>query len=160
MIARARDANDEYSKGNQAPDGVSGVLRGVAIVAALGAILLLVAEFLPLLEVRAGSHVVKTVDTGSHHSYANLVVAVVAGFMIFAAVRGSAARMALLGLVVLGLLSLGIALIGDVPDVSKTGLVAGSFDAAAAHARIGVYLETLGSALLLMAGGTGLLLGA
>ena len=159
MIARARDARDEYSKGNPASQGVSRLLRGVAILAALGAVLLLVAEFTPLLDVRAGSHLVKTVNTGSHHSYANLVVAVVAGFMVFAAVRGAAARMALLGLLVLGLLALGIALLGDVPDVSRTGLVAGSFDAAAAHARIGVYLETLGSAFLIVAGGVGLLLG-
>ena len=160
MIARARDARHEYSKGNPASQGVSRVLLGVAIVAAAGAILLLVAEFSALLEVRAGSHVVKTVKTGSHHSYANLVVALVALFMAFAAVRGAAARMALLALLVLGLISLGIALVGDVPDVSRTGLVAGSFDAAAAHARIGVYLETLGAALLIVAGGAGLLLDA
>lgn len=160
MIARARDARHEYSKGNPAPKGVSRVRLGVAILAAFGAILLFVAELSPLLEVRAGSHVVKTVTSGSHHSWANLVIALVASFMAFAVARGGAARMALLALLLLGLLSLGIALVGDVPDVSKTGLVAGSFDAAAAHAKIGVYLETLGSAVLIVTGGAGLLLDA
>jgi hypothetical protein len=108
--------------------------------------------------VRAGAASLKTVQTGSHHSWAGLVVAVAAVVMALGVWR-TGARPALLALVLLGALALGIALAVDLPDVHETGVVGQQFESAAAHARAGMYLETLGAALLVMAGGVGLLLG-
>ena len=50
-----------------------------------------------------------------------------------------------------------IALIGDLPDVHKTGVIGELYDNAHANPKTGYYLETLGGVLLLLAGG-GLLL--
>jgi hypothetical protein len=158
MIAGARDAKDEYSKGNRASGGVSRLGFALGITALAGAILLVVAEFSPLLDIRAAAATLKTVRTGSHHSYAQLVVAVVALLMLPGIAR-TGARPALVALVALGLVALGIALVSDLPDIHKTGVVGVRFESAAAHARVGIYLETLGAALLLVAGGVGLLLG-
>jgi hypothetical protein len=158
MIARAHDAEDEYSKGERAFPGASRLRFALAFVALAGAILLVVAELSPLLSVRAGAVVLKTVRTGSHHSWAGLVIAAAAVVFALGAAR-TGARPALLALLLLGLLSLGIALAVDLPDVHKTGVVGQEFEAAAAHARAGLYLETLGAALLVVAGGVGLLLG-
>jgi hypothetical protein len=52
-----------------------------------------------------------------------------------------------------------IALVGDLPDVHKTGVIGQLYDDARANPRLGYYLETLGGALLLLAGGGLLLLG-
>jgi hypothetical protein len=158
MIARAHDAEDEYSKGERGFQGASALRLAVAFVALAGAILLVVAELSPLLTVKAGAVVLSTVRTGSHHSWAGLVIAAAALLMALGAVR-SGARPALLALLLLGALSLGIALAVDLPDVNKAGVVGQQFESAAAHARVGMYLETLGAALLVVAGGVGLLLG-
>jgi hypothetical protein len=158
MTARAHDAEHEYSKGDQALQGASWLRLGVAFVAIAGAVLLVVAELSPLLAVRAGDVVVKTVKTGPHHSWAGLVIAIAAVPLALGVAR-TGARPALAALILLGALSLGIALIGDLPDVHKTGVIGDEFEAAAAHARAGIYLETLGAALLVVAGGVGLLLG-
>jgi hypothetical protein len=158
MIAGAHDAKDEYSKGNRASRGVSRLGSSLAIVALAGAILLVVAELSPLLDIRSASTILKTVRTGPHHSYAQLVVAAVALLML-PGIAWTGARPALVALLALGLVALGIALVTDLPDIHKTGVVGARFQSAAAHARVGIYLETLGAALLLVAGGVGLLLG-
>ena len=67
---------------------------------------------------------------------------------------------ALTALAVAGIVVLLIALIGDLPDVHKTGVIGQLYDNARANPKIGYYLETLGGALLLVAGGGLLLLGA
>jgi hypothetical protein len=71
------------------------------------------------------------------------------------ALRG--ARPAMLAVAVAGIAVLLIALVGDLPDVHKTGVIGQLYDNARANPKLGYYLETLGGALLLMAGG-GLLL--
>jgi hypothetical protein len=58
-----------------------------------------------------------------------------------------------------GIAVLLIALVGDLPDVHKTGVIGELYDNARANPRLGYYLETLGGALLLLAGGGLLLLG-
>jgi hypothetical protein len=61
---------------------------------------------------------------------------------------------------VVGLL---IALIGDLPDAQATGIVGSvvaGFRSATDKPSAGMYLETLGAIMLLIAGGCGLLLGA
>jgi hypothetical protein len=128
----------------------------------VGAVLLVVAEFAPLLRVHSGAYhagVVQTISAGSHHSYALLPVAVLA--LIMAAVaRATGHRLALASIGVLGLVALGIALLGDLPDAHATGLIrtGGTYVPASSSVAIGFYLETLGAVVLLACGAVGLLL--
>ena len=130
----------------------------VLLLGAVGAVLLIVAEFTPLLEVSTLQVTVKTVNTGSHHTYAQLLIALVALVFLYGAVRGGS-RPALWGLAGLAVLSLAISLLGDLPDTSKAGNLADKFESAKASPKSGMYLESLGGVLLLLSAGTGLLLG-
>jgi hypothetical protein len=56
-------------------------------------------------------------------------------------------------LAALGLVALLIALVGDVPDLDETGFIGQVYEDAAAGAKAGFYLETLGAVLLLVSGG-------
>jgi hypothetical protein len=169
------EADTEYSRGPGASGaaetparsrwaGPSG--RGTMLVvgaALLGAALLLVAEFTPLLHVHSsarGAGVIKTIGTGSHHAYALVPVALLAAGLSLG-VRATGSRAALLAIGALGVVVLGIALLGDLPDAQASGLVGhagGPYVSAASSPSIGLYLETLGAVMLLLAGGAGLLL--
>ncbi|HZE06719.1 MAG TPA: hypothetical protein VE127_15930 [Solirubrobacteraceae bacterium] len=132
-------------------------------LALLGAALLIVAEFTPLLHVHADTRsggIIQTLQTGSHHSYALIPVAVLVVLLALSA-RASGHRLALVSIGVLGLVVLGIALLGDLPDAQATGLVGhagGPYVTATAVPATGLYLETLGGVVLLLAAGAGLLL--
>jgi len=128
----------------------------------IGAALLLVAEFTPLLKVHASYSpaVIRTVQTGSHDSYALVPVALAAVILIFAVWR-TGSRLALLATAVLAVVALLIALIGDLPDAQATGLIGSAttrFATASATPSIGLYLETLGAVVLLITAAAGLLL--
>jgi hypothetical protein len=134
----------------------------VVVVAVLGALLLLVAQFIALYHVRipTSSTPVKTVGTGANHGWAPIPIALVC-FALAAAVYRHGNRTALLGLAVLGVASLLIALLGDLPDVHSTGLIGSSasqYVQGAASPSAGLYLETLGAVLLLVSGGVGFLM--
>ncbi|HEY6396684.1 MAG TPA: hypothetical protein VIX82_04420 [Solirubrobacteraceae bacterium] len=127
-----------------------------------GSIVLVIAEFLPLLHVRvaASSASIKTVVTGAHHGYALLPIAALSAVLTIAALRLES-RPTLVGLGTLGLIGLAIVLVGDLPDAHATGLVGSSvthYVQARSDPGIGLYLETLGAVLLLLASGVGLLL--
>jgi hypothetical protein len=129
-----------------------------------GALLLLVAEFTPLLTVHSSARraAIYTVSTGSHDSYALIPVAALVVFLSFAIWR-SGSRLALLATAVLGLLVLLISLLGDLPDAQASGLVGSAathFSTASSSPQIGLYLETLGAIVLLITAAAGLLLGA
>lgn len=117
-------------------------------IAGVGALGLTVAEFLPLLEVRANGRVVSTVRTGSHHSYAQLLIALTAALVVVAAIV-SARQMTLLALAPLGIAALVIALVGDLPDARASGLLPGFRNAQAAP-RSGLWLELAAGFLLLV----------
>jgi hypothetical protein len=128
----------------------------------LGALLLVVAEFTPLAHVHStasGAGVIKTLGTGSNHSYALVPIALLASALALSARLGTS-RLALLAIVALGLVALGIALLGDLPDAQASGIIrhGASYVSAASHPAIGLYLESFGAVLLLFSGGTGLLL--
>ena len=176
MSASRPEADTEYSRGTRPSRGRrSGVPEAetrpanrspVPLVAAVavGAALLVVAEFAPLLRVHSGAYhagVVQTIGAGSHHSYALLPVAVLALAMA-AVARATGNRLALASIGVLGLVALGIALLGDLPDAHATGLLrqGGTYVQASSSVAIGFYLETLGAVLLIACGATGLLLSA
>jgi hypothetical protein len=128
----------------------------------VGAGLLLVAEFTPLLHVHssAGNQVLKTVTTGPHHSYAMVPIALLAAGLAYG-IWESRSRLALIATGLLGLLALLIALLGDLPDAQASGLIGGTtrrFVIATSSPAAGLYLETLGAVVLLITAASGLLL--
>ena len=164
------EADTEYSRAPAASEGrerpSKGGLRGtrgaVLAGALVAAALLLVAEFLPLFEVRtsARNSVVTTVQAGSHDSYALIPIALlVVGLAL--SWRRSPTRLAALALAVLGVVTLVIALARDLPDAQSNGIErsSGTYVTAAASPRAGLYLETAGGVILLIAGVGGVLLG-
>jgi hypothetical protein len=181
MSATPPEANTEYSRGHGPFRHLQGGLPGASgadspaspapvrtartaflIAGLLGAVVLVVAELTPLLHVRvsAGSAPIKTVLTGAHHGYALLPIAALSAVLTIGALRHES-RAALVALAVLGLIALGIALVADLPAARSMGLVGSSatrFVQARSSPAVGLYLETLGAVLLLLASGLGLLL--
>jgi hypothetical protein len=132
------------------------------MLAVAGAIALLAAEPLALIRVQtAAQHrVALTVSAGSHHSYALVPIAVLAILLAWTLPRPAALRPAAVALVLLGLAALGIALLADLPDIHRTGVVgraATGLHDAHTIAGAGLYVETLGAILLLAAGVVALL---
>lgn len=182
MSATPPEAGTQYSRGPGASGAAGGPSRGgpggartavdpgfsAALRAAvlgsglLGALMLVVAEFTTLYEVNTATSraPIQTVSTGSHDAYALIPIALAAAALAYgAAVRGS--RPSLLALGALGLVTLLIALIGDLPDARATGVVGSPtthFTNASASPSAGLYLETIGAVVLIIASGCGLLL--
>ena len=88
---------------------------------------------------------------GEQHSWALAIVAAFAALMAVGAGLGGS-RPAGAALVVAGAVVLGIALIGDLPDTSSAGQVAGNFEDAEADAGPALWLELAGGGLTLLAG--------
>ncbi|MGZ4173554.1 MAG: hypothetical protein ACXVQR_03650 [Solirubrobacteraceae bacterium] len=128
----------------------------------LGAVLLLVAEFTTLYEVRtaASPGPVKSAGTGSHHSYALIPIALLAIVLIYGVWRQQS-RPALMAIGVLGVIALLIALLGDLPDAHASGLIVNTshYINASSSPKTGIYMETLGAGVLIVCSGIGLLLG-
>jgi len=177
MTASRPEADSKYSRGNvparprrgDSEDPELGWQRRfethrntVLAVGLLGAALLLVAEFTPLLHVHTSgnTHLAHSVITGSHHSYALVPVALLAAGLAVNAWR-SGSRFAMLAIGLLGLLAIGIALLGDLPDAHTVGLVGTSttgLSTATSSPAIGLFLETGGGAVLILAAAAGMLL--
>jgi hypothetical protein len=172
MNASRPEADAEYSRAHRASGQAEVPLarprtRDRATVLALGlagAALLVAAELSPLLRVRtiaAHPHLVRTVQTGPHHAWALLPIAVLA-LALSAYFWRSGRRLALVAIAVLGAVALVVALAADLPDAHATGLVgspATGLHNAQAHAAAGLYLETLGAVVLGLAAAAGGLLG-
>lgn len=128
----------------------------VAVFALVGAALLIAGEFSTLFDIRAISVVVKTVETGSHHAYAQLLIAAAA--VVMAGLHVVTGRRApLLALAALGAIALLIGIVHDLPDTHAAGVVGDRFEDAKAAPRAGLWLELAGGALLFVAAGAGLL---
>ncbi len=175
------EANSEYSRGSGAsgrlllprwqsssppaaadPEATGPARAALAIGAALGALLVIVAQFATLYHLRSASSsaVVRTVGTGANHAWAPIPLALVAVALAYAVYRHPS-RAALAGLAALGIATLLIALIGDWPDAHASGLIGSSgigYVQASASPSAGLYIETLGAVVLLIAGGVGLLM--
>jgi hypothetical protein len=76
---------------------------------------------------------------------------IVAGLMTWGAAFGRS-RPAAIALLAIGAAVVAIALITDVPDIHKTGVLGERFENARAEAGPGLYLEIAGGALTLAAG--------
>ncbi|HET6868195.1 MAG TPA: hypothetical protein VFH80_19935 [Solirubrobacteraceae bacterium] len=177
------EANSEYSRGSGAsgrlllpgwqpsetPDSprsdAAGPARAaVALGALLGALLVIVAQFTALYHLHSAtsSAAIKTVGTGGNHAWAPIPLALAAIALAYAVYR-TGSRTALAGLVALGVATLLIALIGDLPDAHSSGLVGSSahgYVQATSSPSAGLYMETLGAIILIVAGGIGLLMAA
>jgi hypothetical protein len=88
---------------------------------------------------------------GEEHSYALVLLGVAALVMLWGAIFGRS-RPAAIALMVIGGAVVAIALITDVPDIHKTGVLGQRFDSAHAEAGPGLWMEIAGGALLLAAG--------
>jgi hypothetical protein len=167
MSAAPREAKDQDSrKALASPVGI-GTARAIRIAlliaAVAGALCLFIATFSTVIEITVGT-TSKIADRDTQlsgydrHSVALLLIGIFALVMTVGAWRG--ARPAMVALAVAGVAVLLIALVGDLPDVHKTGVIGELYDNARANPKAGYYFETLGGALLLFAGGGLLLLGA
>jgi hypothetical protein len=171
MNASRPEADTEYSRAHRSSGAADRPRRGpdsgaplLVLVAALaGAALLIVAEFTPLLHVHSsayGAGIIKTIQTGSNHSYALIPIALLAAALALVA-RTTGSRLALAAIGLLALVALGIALLHDLPDAQASGLIGQGNEPhalASSTASTGLYLETLGAVVLLLAAGGGLLL--
>ena len=162
MTVTPPEAKPEYSRAPRRSQTPAEIPRAVLAGGLAGALLLLVAEFMPLYdEDSAASRLpLRTVQSGGHHAYALIPVALLALVLAIGASR-SGSRPALLGIGALGLLTALIALLGDLPDAHASGLAGSAgvgFSTAKDVPQIGFYLETLGAALLVTTGAAGLLL--
>lgn len=170
MTATPPEAKLEYSRAPAARQSAAGrsprasTLVSIAVLGTtlLGAVALVIAELTTLYEVHSGvrNAVVKSVGTGSNHGYAMAVIAGCAVVLALAASR-TRSRPALLAVGALGVVALLIALVGDLPDAQASGLLplGGGYTTASSSPTAGLYLETLGAVLLLIACGLGILLG-
>jgi hypothetical protein len=139
----------------------NGLRFALAAIGLAGAICLLLATFSNIIEIRVGT-TTKVPDHDTHlsgwdrHGPALLIIAIFAVLMVAGALRG--ARPAMVALTALGVVALLIAVVGDVPDLNKTGFIGEVYEDAAAGPKSGFYLETLGAVLLLVSGGLMLVL--
>jgi hypothetical protein len=116
-----------------------------------GALLLIVAEFVTVREIKAVTVVPPggTETGGGLHGYALGIIGLAILPMSYGAVvRG--ARPAAIALLVLSLVACAIVLLVDRPVLDDTGLIGRTYDLAEAGPAIGFYLETLGAALALV----------
>jgi hypothetical protein len=88
---------------------------------------------------------------GEEHSYALVLLGIVTAVMAWGSAIGRS-RPAGVALIAIGAAVVAIALITDVPDIHKTGVLGERFDSAHAEAGPGLYLEIAGGALALTAG--------
>jgi hypothetical protein len=125
-------------------------------------VLVLVAQFTALYHLHSAtsSSAIKTVGTGANHAWAPIPLALVAIVLVYVLFR-TGSRAALAGVVALGVATLLIALIGDLPNAHSSGLVGSSANGyvqATSSPSAGLYMETLGAIILILAGGVGLLM--
>jgi hypothetical protein len=155
------EARSQYSRAIRAAAARLPALHTAILLALAGAGLEVVAEFTRLYSVHLityGSRI-RTVSVGTHNSYALIPIALLAWALALGpALAGtrSSALAAFAALAGLGILALAIALIGDLPDASSTGLTS-HYVLAASTPGPGLYLETLGAILMLAGGGLGAL---
>lgn len=147
-----------------APGLVAGVRAALAVAGAAGVLLVVAATFATVIEITVAGNANITADidrTASGWDRHNVALLLLAGFalvMLVGSLRGG--RPAMFALATCGLAVLLIAVIGDAPDLDKTGPIGELYEDARAEAGSGFYFETLGGALLLIAGVGLLVLGA
>jgi hypothetical protein len=124
----------------------------VTVLALIGAVLLVLGEFLDLYAVKRGVVVIQEPTGGSHHAYSLLIAGMAAiGATLLA--RATEAWPPGAAVAVLGVAALVVVLIGDLPDATSSGLTS---DARLAHADpgVGFWVELAGAAVVCVSGAT------
>lgn len=125
-------------------------LELLTLVALIGGGLLVISEFLTLVQVKTRLGVIFEQTGGAHHSYALLVIGLgVIGAALVA--RSTEAEPPALGVAALGTLALGLILIGDLPDVGSSGITRNG-QLGNANAAAGFWIELAGSLVAIVAG--------
>lgn len=119
-------------------------------VAAIGGIALVVSEFLPLWEVKTITAVIDDQTGLGAHRFALGLIGLVTLPLAVIGISGRS-RPATLALGALGLIAAVIALGADLPDATSEGNLARNYEAAEASPKLGLYVETAGAALVLVA---------
>jgi hypothetical protein len=160
MSVTPPEANPEYSRAPRRPKVPATISPRLLAGGLIGGILLLVAEFTPLYDEDSATRRIPlhTIHTGSHHAYALIPVGLLAIVLTVGAAR-TASRPALLALAALGVAAALLAVVGDLADANGSGFATG-FIKVRDVPQIGLYLETLGAALLVVTGGAGFVLTA
>jgi hypothetical protein len=167
MSAPPRGTASQYSKGvaglqaafSRFASGIAAHPKAVRwVLAALGfagAALLVISEFSTVTHVKAITVVLpNSKRTGfDQNSGAMLILGLLAMPMLVGAALG-ASRPAMVAVAAIGVIALLIALIGDLPDVTKTGTIFRErYEDAKAQAQIGFTFEWLGAVLLILSAG-------
>jgi hypothetical protein len=157
-----RDRDPGAARGPRAARGGRGVQVALVAGAALGGLLLLLAEVTSLYTIHMASRhaPVRSIGTGSHDSWALVPVALLVLILAYGLWR-TGNRSALLAIGMLGVLVLLIGLLHDLPDARQSGLLQtapGRCQAAGASPSAGLYMETLAGVILLMTSVSGFLL--
>jgi hypothetical protein len=126
------------------------LLELATIAALIGGGLLILSEFLDLFEIEAGHIAVKQQAGGTNHAYAMLIIGAVTIAATLLA-RSTDQWPPAAGVAALGAFALAFALIGDLPDATRSDLVRGA-QIAEAHPKIGFWVELIGAAVTLVAG--------
>ena len=167
--SRAPSPPEAAANPSKGPAGLPGLLRGIGLlrmaVLALGLAsgLLLVAA--DLTTIRSVTVLTATCESlaspeqqdlcrqtgGEQHSYALLLLGPFA-ILLAAAAALAGSRPAAAALVAVGAVVFAITLVGDVPDMGKTGVVGDRFDSAEASAGPALWLEAAGAALAVLGG--------
>jgi hypothetical protein len=119
----------------------------------VGALLLIVAEFVTVREIHAVTVVPPggTSTGGDLHSYALGIIGLAMLPMAYGAVVRRA-RPAAVAVIVLAAVACLVVLFVDRPVLDDTGLIGRTYDLAEARPAVGFYLESLGAALALVGG--------
>jgi hypothetical protein len=162
-MSAAREATRDDSTGSRGSRGPArGFAQGssrlrlaLAGLAAIGALMLVVSEFLPLYKVVVGAlETERRTEVGwRNHGFAMLLLGLAAIPMILGALRG--ARPAMWALAGIGVVAIVIALTVDLSAARESGTLreSVSYEDAEAQPDTGFFVETLGGVLLLLAGG-------
>jgi hypothetical protein len=134
----------------------------VLLLGLTGAVLMAASEFFTLRSVTvvtaSCSDLAQAADRGAcvtrgheEHAYALVLMGIVAALMSWGAAVGHS-RPAAIALLAIGAAVVAIALLTDVPDIHKTGVIGERFDSAKAGPGPGLWMEIAGGALVLVAG--------
>src|SRR5215211_5765915 len=167
VSAPPRGTASQYSKGvsglqaafSRLASGIAGYPKAVRwVLAALGfagAALLVTSEFSTVTHVKAITVVLPNSErTGfDQNSGAMLILGLLALPMLVGAALGPS-KPAMVAVAAIGVIALLIALLGDLPDVTKTGTIFRErYEDAKAQAQIGFTFEWLGAVLLILSAG-------
>lgn len=151
VTAAPREAGGDDSRGSATSPrrhrGSGALSQRLLALGLIGAGLVALSEFLATFHVVAITAEVARTTGHEQHSWAFLLIAILAAVMAWGAANG-ASRPAMFALLVLGTVVVAVALLNDLPDATKTGVVGSRFADAEASPQIGFWVELVGGLVL------------